>query len=223
MTFSLVGHCKRTGMVGMAVSTSSICVGARCVWVETGVGAVASQNLTDPRLGKLGLDLLRRGYSAKAVVDELIKAGAYPQYRQIGVVDIVGGTAAHTGSQVYMENNEYLGDGVVAVGNLLFSEAVAVAIGKGFEADPDLHLAERLVRALEAGKAAGGEVGKNEHSAALVVHHRYPFPVIDLRVDWHDAPITELRRLWGLYEPQMNDFIDRAINPDVAAPHLTGP
>ena len=61
MTFSLVGHCKRTGMVGMAVSTSSICVGARCVWVETGVGAVASQNLTDPRLGKLGLDLLRRG------------------------------------------------------------------------------------------------------------------------------------------------------------------
>ena len=83
---------------------------------------MASQNLTDPRLGKLGLDLLRRGYSAKAVVDELVKAGAYPQYRQIGVVDIVGGTAAHTGSQVYMENNEYLGDGVVAVGNLLFSE-----------------------------------------------------------------------------------------------------
>ena len=109
MTFSLVGHCKRTGMVGMAVSTSSICVGARCVWVETGVGAVASQNLTDPRLGKLGLDLLRRGYSAKAVVDELVKAGAYPQYRQIGVVDIVGGTAAHTGSQVYMENNEIPG------------------------------------------------------------------------------------------------------------------
>ena len=99
MTFSLVGHCKRTGMVGMAVSTSSICVGARCVWVETGVGAVASQNLTDPRLGKLGLDLLRRGYSAKAVVDELVTAGAYPEFRQIGVVDIVGGTAAHTGAK----------------------------------------------------------------------------------------------------------------------------
>ena len=100
---------------------------------------------------------------------------------------------------------------MVAVGNLLFSEVVAVAIGQGFEADPDLHLAERLLRGLEAGKAAGGEVGKNEHSAALVVHDRYPFAVIDLRVDWHDAPITELRRLWGLYEPQMNDFMDRAV------------
>ena len=210
-------------MVGMAVSTSSICVGARCVWVETGIGAVASQNLTDPRLGKLGLDLLRQGYSANAVVDELVKAGAYPEYRQIGVVDRVGGTAAHTGGRVYLENNEYLGDNVVAVGNLLFSEQVAVAIGQGFEEDPDLHIAERLVRGLEAGKAAGGEVGKNEHSAALVVHDRYPFPIIDLRVDWHDAPIAELRRLWDMYEPQMNDFMDRAIRPDLAAPHLTGP
>lgn len=223
MTFSLVGHCERTGMVGMAVSTSSICVGSRCVWVETGIGAVATQNLTDPRLGKLGLDLLRQGYSAKAVVDELVKAGAYPEYRQIGVVDRVGGTAAHTGSRVYLENNEYLGDNVVAVGNLLFSEQVAVAIGQGFEADPDLHLGERLVRGLEAGKAAGGEVGKNEHSAALVVHDRYPFPIIDLRVDWHDAPISELRSLWDRYEPQMNDFMDRAIRPDLAAPHLTQP
>ena len=70
---------------------------------------------------------------------------------------------------------------------------------------------------------AGGEVGKNEHSAALVVHDRYPFPIIDLRVDWHEAPIAELRSLWDRYEPQMNDFMDRAIRPDLAAPHLTQP
>ncbi|MEE9199746.1 MAG: DUF1028 domain-containing protein, partial [Dehalococcoidia bacterium] len=87
MTFSLVGYCERTGMVGMAISTSSICVAARCVWVEEGVGAVATQNLTDPRLGKLGLYLLGRGYSAQAVIEELVRAGAYPEHRQLGIVD----------------------------------------------------------------------------------------------------------------------------------------
>ena len=89
----------------MAVSTSSICVGSRCVWVETGVGAVASQNLTDPRAGEAwGWTCCVGGIRRKRWWDELVKAGAYPEYRQIGVVDRVGGTAAHTGSRVYLEN-----------------------------------------------------------------------------------------------------------------------
>ncbi len=221
MTFSLVGYCERTGMVGMAVSTSSICVGARCVWVEAGVGAVASQHLTDPRLGKLGLDLLRRGYSAQAVIEELVKAGAYPEHRQLGVVGCDGHAAAHTGDKVLLANRQYIGKNVAAVGNLLRTEEVAVAMGKTFEENPDLHLAERLMLALEAGKAQGGVVGGDEHSAGLRVAHRYPFPLVDLRVDYHDKPIAELRRLWTLYEPQMNDFMERAIHPDKARPHPT--
>ena len=206
-------------MVGMAVSTSSICVGARCVWAEAGVGAVATQNLTDPRLGKLGLDLLGRGYSPQAVIEELVRAGAYPEHRQLGVVDCDGNGAAHTGGKVMVANNEYLGKDVVAVGNLLISKEVATAMGKTFEDNPDLHLAERLLRSLEAGKAQGGEVGGQEHSAALRVAHKYPFPLVDLRVDSHDLPITELRRLWTRYEPEMNDFMQRAIRPDKAQPH----
>ncbi len=219
MTFSLVGHCERTGMVGMAVSTSSICVGARCVWVRANVGAVATQHLTDPRLGQLGLDLLSRGYSAQATLDELVKAGAYPEYRQIGVIDCDGHSAGYTGDQVMLERRHYTGEHVTAVGNLLKTEEVAIAMGESFEANPDLHVAERLMLALEAGKDAGGEVGGNEHSAALWVADRQPFPLVDLRVDWHDAPIVELRKLWERYEPEMNDFINRAVHPNKAAPH----
>ncbi|MCH8087133.1 MAG: DUF1028 domain-containing protein [Chloroflexi bacterium] len=223
MTFSLVGYCERTGMVGMAVTTSSICVGARCVWVEAGVGAVATQNLTDPRLGSLGLDLLRKGYSAGAAVAEMVKAGAYPEHRQLGVITCDGHTAAHTGEKVYQANNEYLGENVVAIGNLLSTIEVPVAMGQAFEEDPGLHLAERLLRGLEAGKAAGGEVGKNEHSAGLMVYDKLPFALVDLRVDWHDEPAAELRRLWARYEPEMADFMDRATHPNKARAHPTTP
>ena len=219
MTFSLVGHCERTGMVGMAVSTSSICVGARCVWVEANVGAVATQHLTDPRLGQLGLDLLSRGHSAQSTLDGLVKAGAYAEYRQIGVIDCDGHSAAYTGSEVMLERRHYTGEHVAAVGNLLKTEEVAIAMGKSFEENPDLHIGERLMLALEAGKGAGGEVGGNEHSAALRVADRRSFPLVDLRVDWHDAPIVELRKLWEMYEPEMNDFMNRALHPDKAAPH----
>lgn len=217
-TFSIVGYCERTGMVGMAIATKSICVAARCVWVEAGAGAVATQNLTDPRLGKLGLELLKRGYSAPAVLEELIKVGAYPEYRQLALVDCDGLSAAHTGSAALSTNNQYVGKDVAAAGNLLAHKDVITAMGESFESNLDLHMAERLLRALEEGKARGGEVG-GEHSAGLKVAHKYPFPLVDLRVDYHDNPVAELRNLWTLYEPQMQDYVERAIHPDLAPPH----
>ena len=96
-------------------------------------------------------------------------------------------------------------------------------MGRAFEEDPGLHLAERLLRGLEAGKAAGGEVGKNEHSAGLMVYDKLPFALVDLRVDWHDEPAAELRRLWARYEPEMADFMDRATHPNKARAHPTTP
>jgi len=215
MTFSITARCPRTGMFGIAITTSSICVASRCVWVRANTGAIATQNITDPRLGSLGLDLLARGFGAQATLDQLVKAGPYPEYRQVAVVDGWGGVAHHSGAKTLGNNNVVTGPGCVAAGNLLKTTAVPQAMMDGFLARPDEHLAERLIQGLEAGLVAGGEVGP-VHSAGVYVVDRYPWPICDLRVDWHDAPVAELRRIWGLYQPQMADYLTRALDPTKA-------
>ncbi len=216
MTFSISARCSRTGMFGIAVSSSSVCVAARCgVWARAGAGVVATQNITDPRLGALGLDLLAEGYSAKAVVDELVKANAYSEHRQLAVVDQDGRTAHFSGAKTLGAHHVVAGEGCVAAGNLLASEAVPETMVEAFLAAADEHLAERLLRALEAGLAAGGEEG-DVRSAGLYVVDRHVFPIADLRVDWHEEPISELRRVWRIYEPQMADYLTRAIDPAAA-------
>ena len=216
-TYSVVGRCQRTGMLGIAITTSSICVAARCVWVDANVGAVATQNLTDPRLGKLGLDLLRRGYGARAVVDELVRAGAYPEYRQIACVDHDGHSATWSGAKAFVKHAEFTERDVAVAGNLLASEDVVTAMAETFLETADRHLAERLVHALAAGKAAGGEVGRNERSAGLKVCDREAFPIVDLRVDWDETnPVAALAALWARYRPEMHAYLMRAINPSAA-------
>ena len=216
MTFSISARCPRTGMFGIAVASSSVCVAARCgVWARAGAGVVATQNITDPRLGALGLDLLARGYSAKAVIDELVTSNAHPEYRQLAVVDQDGRTAHHSGAKTLGAHRVAEGAGCVAAGNLLASDAVPEKMVAAFLAAPDERLAGRLVQALEAGLAAGGEES-DVRSAGLYVVDRHVFPIADLRVDWHDAPIAELRRLWTVYEPQMADYLTRAIDPAAA-------
>ena len=218
-TYSVIGRCERTGMVGMAITTSSICVGARCVWVEAHVGAVATQNVTDPRLGKLGLDLLRLGYGAKAVVDELVRAGAYPEYRQLACVDRGGHSAAWSGAKVLGIHGEFTARNVAVAGNLLAGTGVVSAMAEAFLAIGGEHLAERLVRALVAGKAAGGEIGRNERSAGLKVYDRESFPLVDLRVDWDEVdPVARLAELWARYRPEMEAYVTRAIDPAAAPP-----
>lgn len=215
MTFSITARCPRTGMLGIAISTSSICVASRCVWARAHAGAIATQNITDPRLGSLGLDLMARGFGAQATLEQIVKAGPYPEYRQLAVVDSWGGIAHHTGAKALGNNTVATGPSCVAAGNLLKSTAVPQAMVDGFLSHPDEHLAERLVQGLEAGVAAGGEVGP-VRSAGVYVVDRYPWPIADLRVDWHDTPIAELRRIWGLYRPQMADYLMRALDPTKA-------
>jgi uncharacterized Ntn-hydrolase superfamily protein len=216
-TYSLVGRCERTGMLGIAVTTSSIAVAARCVWLEASVGAVTTQNVTDPRLGQLGLALLRQGYGARAVVEELVRAGQYPEYRQLACVDRDGASATWTGVKAFPTAAELSERNLAVTGNLLASAGVIDAMAAAFRATPDLHLADRLVRALAAGKAAGGEVGGNEHSAGLKVVDRDSFPLVDLRVDWVESdPVGRLGELWARYRPEMDLYRLRAVHPPAA-------
>ncbi len=213
MTFAIAGRCARTGMLGVAVTTSSICVGSRCPWVRAGVGAVSTQNITLPSLGRSILDTLADGTSAETALSEVMSGEPNAAYRQLVVVDAQGRVAHFTGANTLGTNHVAAGKGCVAAGNLLSHEGVPQAMVDAFDKNPDTHLAERLVRALEGGVNAGGEQGPT-HSAALLVAHEQPWPLVDLRVDWDDQdPVSTLRALWHAYEPEMDAYLTRALEP----------
>jgi uncharacterized Ntn-hydrolase superfamily protein len=214
MTYSIAARCARTGAFGIAVTSSSICVASRCAWVSP-LGAVMTQNVTDPALGPAGLALLRQGLGAGSVLSALLAGTPQPEWRQLAVIDRYGQGACHSGEEALPIAAEARGEGCIALGNLLSTPEVPAAMVAAFAAAGETSLAERLMRALEAGKAAGGE-GSPEHAAGLHVADRFDWPVVDLRVDWHDAPIAALRRLWTLYAPQQAAYIARAINPGEA-------
>ena len=213
MTFSLIGRCARTGQIGAAVTTSSIAVGARCTYAAAGVGAVLTQHRTDPRLGPRGIELLRSGCSAQETLDALVASTSLARWRQLAVLDAAGNTAAYSGARTKPQMSEAPGQDVCAVGNILANAMVPAAMLRAFQSDPSALLAERLLYALEEGLAAGGENGP-VRSAHLLVVERESFPLVDLRVDWHDTPIAELRSLWNRYAPQVNDYLIRAMDPD---------
>ncbi|MFT5258817.1 MAG: putative Ntn-hydrolase superfamily protein [Saprospiraceae bacterium] len=216
MTFSIVGHCERTNMTGVAITTSSICVASRCPWVRAGVGAVATQNVTDPSLGPLILDFLEEGDSAARALERAIIGREHIAFRQLTVVDTRGGRAHHTGTEILGTNRVVEGEHCIAAGNLLSSLEVPQAMVDTFAAGIDLHLAERLILALKAGVDAGGEEGPT-HSSGLKVAHQQSWPLVDLRVDWSEGePVGELLDIWKAYEPQAADYTMRALNPSAA-------
>jgi len=214
MTFSVVARCAETGQLGIAISSSSIAVGARCPWLRAGVGAVASQNITLPSLGPQVLDLLEQGMAPSEALATLV-AQDHSQYRQVTVIDSQGRTAHFSGAQTLGIHNAVSGEQCVAAGNMLANPGVIEAMVHAFE-QASGHLAERLLAAMQAGVAGGGEAGP-VHSAALVVVDALPWPIVNLRVDWADEdPIGALDRLWQAYRPQLQDYIDRALNPQIA-------
>lgn len=215
MTFSLIGRCPRTGQFGAAVTTSSMAVGSRVGFARAGIGAVLTQHRTDPRLGPRGLELLASGCSADEAVAALVASTPHHGWRQIAAIDAQGRTAHFHGAKVKPARNHAHARNVVAIGNILANDRVPAAMAAAFAADESLPLAERLVRGLEAGEAAGGEHG-DVHSASLLVVEREVFPLVDLRVDWHEAPIPHLRTLWEAYAPTAADYVIRAVDPDRA-------
>ena len=214
MTFSVVARCAETGQLGIAISSSSIAVGARCPWLRPGVGAVASQNITLPSLGPQVLDLLEQGLAPSEALATVI-AQDHSQYRQVTVIDSQGRTAHFSGAQTLGIHNAVSGEQCVAAGNMLANLGVITAMVAAFETASG-HLADRLLAAMHAGVAGGGEAGP-VHSAALVIVDDLLWPVVNLRVDWADAdPISTLDHLWQVYRGQLQDYIDRAINPQIA-------
>ena len=212
MTFSLAGCCARTGMLGAAVTTSSIAVGSRCPFAAAGIGAALTQHMTDPRLGPLMLDRLRHGDTPQQAVDAAVAGTPGPEWRQLAVIDAQGRTASYSGANVRGERGEAHGRDCVAIANIVRSRTIPAAMVKAFEKDPDAPLPLRLIEALEAGYAAGSEP-KPLVSACLIVVHRETFPYVDLRVDSDADPIGTLRRLWREYEPAAELYVARALTP----------
>lgn len=211
MTFSVLAT-DGTGAVGMAVTSSSPAVAARCVHLRPGVGGASSQNVTDPRLGRALLDALARGADPQQALDGL--DAPHLEHRQLTVLDLNGKAAAFSGSGSLGIHHHVVGDGVVAAGNLLADTEVVDAVVRGF-AESTGELETRLQAALETGLAAGGEAGPLR-SAGLAVCRGQEWRVTDLRVDWHDEPVAELGRLLEVWLPQRDDYVTRALDPTVA-------
>ena len=215
MTFSLVARCAETGMFGMAVASSSPAVAARCAYARARVGAVASQNVTDPSLGPKMLDLMERGLDAKQALEELKTRANFLEYRQILAVDHLGQTAIHSGENSLGIWTQAEAKNVASGGNLLANDQVPAAIVSGFISAKG-HIGDRLLAAMRAGLDAGGEAGPI-HSAGMKVVDKVPWPVADLRCDWtEDCPISEIEKARQIYKPQLDAYLQRALNPTEA-------
>lgn len=213
MTFSIAGRCARTGMLGAVVTTSSMAVGGRCVFAEAGVGAVLTQHRTDPRLGPRVLGHLRTGAAPEAVLLAIEEEGQGIGWRQVAAIDAGGRCGLLHGDRITSIHAGRVGRDCVAAGNILRNTETVDAMVQAFEANAAEPLPERLLRAVEAGDAAGGEL-KQLKSAGLLVVHEQPFPYVDLRVDLDPRPLVQLRFLWELYQPLADEYVTRALLPD---------
>lgn len=205
MTFSIAARCARTGQLGVAVSTAVPGVGGICPFVKEGVGAVATQSWVNPYLGIDGLELLAQGMSAEAALQQLVDADPGRDVRQLGIVDAQGRAASWTGKDCVDWCGHVAGDGFAAQGNMLTGAATVSAMAEAFRRTEPLDLAERLLVALEAGQAAGGDK-RGRQSASVKVAWRESYPWVDLRVDEHRHPVAELRRVFEVARHQLMPF-----------------
>lgn len=201
-TFSIVARDLDTGQLGVAVQSHWFSVGSRVAWAEPGVGAVATQSFTEVTYGPLGLDLMRAGRAAPDALAALVLADRLPEVRQVGMVDAQGRSAVHTGDKAIVEHCQHVGEGYSVQANLMDKATVCDAMVRAYESTKG-DLAGRLMAALEAAQAEGGDI-RGKQSAALIVvaGERVANPwegrIIDLRIDDHATPILEMRRLLTL-------------------------
>jgi uncharacterized Ntn-hydrolase superfamily protein len=232
MTWSIVARDPETGAFGVAVTTRFFAVGAVCPHVMAGVGAVSTQALVNPYLGSRGIKLLAEGISANDTLTALIATDEGRALRQLHMVDTKGRTAAHTGKDCLDWAGHRTGDGFSVAGNILFGERVVGDTFEAYLANMKLPFAERLIAALDAGQAAGGDK-RGKQSAALRIFTTEDYPYLDLRVDDHVEPLAELRRLHQVYQQDYAVFrpvvptkanptgiIDRQVIEDIRAKRL---
>ncbi len=213
MTFSIVARCRTSGMFGVAVCSSSPAVAARCAFARAGIGAATSQNITDPTLGPSILQALTIGVGAQRALDNLVATQPDIAYRQMTVVDAFGESAVFSGSRTLGVHAAAKAQDVAAAGNMLASEGVPAAMIAAFQASEGGILGERLLAAMRAAIAQGGEAGPL-HSAGLKIVDKLSWPKVDLRVDWaEEGVIDQLQAVWDVYAPQADDYVTRAVRP----------
>lgn len=200
-TFSIVARDPATGEMGVAVQSHWFSVGSIVTWAEAGVGAIATQSFVDPGYGMRGLELMRRGVAAPDALDQLVKADAQRDGRQVAMIDASGRVSAYTGKSAIAAAGHVIGDNFSAQANLMANDRVWPAMAKAFESTKG-DLADRLLAALEAAQAAGGDIRGRQSAAILIVKGKStgrPWAgadrVFDLRVDDAPEPIVELKRL----------------------------
>ena len=212
MTFTVVGRCPRTKMLGVAMATHAPAVGNRCPVVIPRMGATSVQAIADPRLTLLCTKLIGLGYHAGKIIHELESSDPNAPLRQVGGVDAWGNAAAMTGSANGAYAGHILGQGWLVMGNGVVGAQVIEAMAASMTATGDELLEERLVRAVEAGGAAGGQAD-GHFSSSILVYGDEPFAYIDLRVDVHHEPIGELRRIFEWFRPLLPYYAERPYNP----------
>jgi len=221
VTFSIAARSADAGLFGIAIASSSPAVAARCAHARASAGAVATQNVTDPALGPRILNSLAQGAPTGRALGEALAATPFAAWRQLLVVGREGAPLVHSGEQALGTVAAAVGRDAAAAGNLLAHAGVPATMISAFESAGG-HLGARLLAALRAGLASGGEAGPI-HSAGLLVVRDQSWPIVDLRVDWSESdPVAALAVIWDIYSPQIDDYVRRALDP-VAAPRFGVP
>jgi uncharacterized Ntn-hydrolase superfamily protein len=215
MTFSIIARCPGTGKVGICIATGSPSVGGRgVIYAESGVGAMALQATAEARLGRAAFKTMADGLAPQEVIDKACAADPNHEWRQIGVVDAKGKAAARTGSKARHWAGHFVGEQFVVLCNRVADESVMAAIAATYARAAEAKFEERLMRAIEAGRDAGGQVD-GQTSAAILTYAGLPVPYVDLRVDLAEEPVAELRRILDWHEPLLDYYQERLDNPEL--------
>ncbi len=217
MTFSILGYCKRTGKAGFCQATSTPAVGWRITDVIPGRGIVTVQAMGDYRRLQVAKKLIEFGHTPDKVLKDLCEGDPYFEFRQFAILDFYGHAAVRTGSKTRSWAGEIVGPGYVATGNVLVGENVVKAMSDAYLASESEELEERLMRAVEAGRDAGGQE-EGQTSAAIVMYGRHEFPLVNLRADVSAEPVGELRRNFDWFKPLIEYYEKRTVDPESVPP-----
>lgn len=214
MTLSIAAWDENSRQLAAAISSSSISVASRCLHWRPRTGIALSQNITDPRLGQRMLSLLADGVSIEDAITATVHSTPFSGYRQLALIDQQGNTGLFSGDGVLGCFASAEGRHCVAAGNLLDNEDVPKAMIESFEQSSG-SFGMRVLNALKAGVDAGGEAGPL-HSAGLLIGGEVSWPLAELRIDWDNNPIEKMMAGWAVYEPQIEDYVKRALDPSEA-------
>jgi uncharacterized Ntn-hydrolase superfamily protein len=198
-TYSIVARDAATGEMGVAVQSHWFSVGSIVTWAEAGVGAIATQSFVDPAYGPRGLELMKSGLSAEQALEALVLVDEGRDVRQVAFVDVQGHVAAHTGAGCIEAAGHYVGEGYSVQANMMLNDLVVPAMSKAYESTEG-DLADRMMAALEAAQAVGGDIRGKQSAAMLIVKAKatgrpWADRVLELRIEDHPTPIAELKRL----------------------------